>query len=194
MPYTIYDTEALVVGRQNYKEASSRLELYTKGLGRLSASAQAVRKVDAKLKLGLQVFSQNTTALVYGKSGWRIVGVIPDTNFFFRNPGKRAITIRTVRLLRQLVPGQQPDKKLYSIVANGLTALTENSQKVNDLIEQLMVFRMLARLGYAPDGETTELEPFTESAEYGEKVLEKFKPESDLAVEQINRSFKTLQL
>ncbi len=193
MPYTIYDTEALVVGRRDYKDANTRLMLYTEDLGRLSASAQSIRKVDAKLSSGLQVYSQANTSLVYGKSGWRIVGVIPGTNFFLKYPKKRGVTVRTTRLLRKLVPDQQPDQQLYATVANGLEALTEDSRELNSVVEQLMVFRMLAQLGYAPDPQATELESFTASARYDEGVLKEFTTVSDVALSQINRSLKNIQ-
>lgn len=196
MAYRIYDTPALVVKRWPYKEASTRFLLYTRKLGRILARAQSVRKVTSKLQSSLQRGSRSHVELVCGKSGWRLVGCQPDTNFLLEaSPHQRLITERFFRLLGRLVPDQQRDPDLYEIISAGLEAVARSSdRKERESQEQLLVLRTLVQLGYAPDPDAHKLEPFIGIADYSAPVVAAFQPHAREAVGQINQSLKTIQL
>jgi recombinational DNA repair protein (RecF pathway) len=196
MSYRIYDTEGIVVKHWPYQEASARFWLYTRDLGRVLARAQSIRKVTSKLSCGLQTGSQAHIELVCGKAGWRVVGSQPKTNFLFStDSNQRVITQRFFVLLNKLVPDQQRDSHLYNIISSGLLAV-KNSQDTEEqkTQEKLLVLRTLVQLGYAPEPEATDLEPFIYSTDYSASIISSFQPHSGLAVVQINQSLKTIQL
>lgn len=196
MPYRVYDTEAIVIRHWPYREASTRFLLYTKDLGRILARAQSVRKVTSKLSAGLQTGSRSRVELVCGKAGWRVVGSRPDKNFLMSASGKqRAIIQRYFRLLNKLIPDQQRDPDLYEIISGGLEAVSGvGSTAERRAQERLLVLRTLVQLGYAPDPDAYELEPFINSADYSPSLISAFQPLAAQATGQINQSLKTIQL
>lgn len=196
MPYRVYDTEAIVIRHWPYREASTRFLLYTKNLGRILARAQSVRKVTSKLAAGLQTGSRSHVELVCGKSGWRVVGSQPDTSFLMDVSNRqRAIIQRYFGLLNKLVPDQQRDPDLYEIMSAGLAAVSGGGEgDTHRAQERLLVLRTLVQLGYAPDPDAYELEPFINSADYSSSVISAFQPLAAQATGQINQSLKTIQL
>lgn len=195
MSYTICDTEALVLHHWPHKDSSRKLLLYTRNLGRIIASAQAVRKVDAKLKSALQTYSNTHLSLVFGRGGWRIVGAAANTNYHFSatDPAGTALLSRVNSLFLRLVAGQEADPLTYNILTAGYGAVADPDIP-NDLLERLLVLRILARLGYAPDKEADDLAVFLDSDDYSKNTLEKFEQHSKQALKQINRFLSTTQL
>jgi recombinational DNA repair protein (RecF pathway) len=194
MSYTIYDTRAIVADSWPYKDASRRLLVYSQDIGRILVRAQAVRKLDSKLAAAVQRYSESQLELVYGKSGWRLVGAHPHTNFYFTTQNGADAVVRTINLLTHLVPAQQPDRRLYALTINGLFALQSVDTDMLDLVETLFVFRLLAHLGYAPDPSATNLNKFTENITYNQPELESFQSVQNQATTQINHALKSMQL
>jgi len=194
MSYTVYDTPALVVDGWPYKDASRRLALQTKHLGRILVRAQAVRKVDSKLQSATQLYSESIIEVVYGKSGWRLVGALPKRNAYFQaDIGRKAIN-RVVNLLTRLVSDQQPDPALFSIVTSGLHALSSATKDTVDIIETLFVFRVVSALGYAPDPSAENLQKFLDSDQYNRQYLSRFSNYQNQAVQQINQALNSSQM
>ncbi len=194
MSYTVYDTDALVITGWPYKDASRRLLVYSKELGRILVQAQAVRKLTSKLAPAVQPYTKSQLELIYGKAGWRLVGAQPQTNFYLSTQVGRSAIRRTSNLLTRLVPAQQSDEQLYTLTVNGLSALKEADQSAVETIETLFVFRLLAHLGYAPDPSASHLANFTESQSYERSKLSDFVEVQDQAVSQINQALKSTQL
>lgn len=196
MPYRVYDTDAIVIRHWPYREASTRYLLYTEKLGRILARAQSVRKVTSKLQSGLQTGSRSQVELVCGQSGWRVVGSQPRASFLMSaSIHQRAIIQRYFGLLNKLVPDQQRDPYLYEIISAGLQAVADGANpEEQETQERLLVLRTLVQLGYAPDPDADDLEPFLSSADYSPSVLAAFRPLAGAAVGQINQSLKTIQL
>lgn len=194
MSYTIYNTQAVVVDGWPYKDASRRLLVYSKQLGRILVRAQAVRKLKSKLAPAVQPYAQSDLELVYGKSGWRLVGAQPQTNFYLASQAGQSAIRRTTNLLTRLVPAQQSDEHLYTLIINGLSALKEADPSVVQLAERLFVFRLLAHLGYAPDPSARNLSRFTNSQTYKRAELSDFQSVEGQAVGQINQALQSTQL
>jgi recombinational DNA repair protein (RecF pathway) len=196
MSYCIYDTPALVMKRWPQREANSSFLLYTRELGRILARAQSIRKVTSKLAPALQVGSLSSVSLVRGRGGWRLVGAAAKRALLLSSSASKQIVIeRFLRLLARLVPEQATDRDLYYIISHGLQAVAD-SESADDLrsSEYLLVLRTLVQLGYAPDPEARELEPFIQSADYSARVMAAFAPLTTQAVGQINQSLETIQL
>lgn len=194
MSYTVYDTPAIIANSWPYKDASRRLVVYSRDVGRMLVRGQAVRKLDSKLGSAVQPYAESELELVYGKSGWRLVGARPRQNFFFSAQSGRPAIRRTTDLLSRLVPAQQPDRKLYQIVTAGLTALQSVDEGVVDITESLFVFRLVAHLGYAPDPSGPQLSQFLTDQSYSDDQLSAFAEHRDSVVTQINQALKSTQL
>jgi len=195
MSYTVYDTPAVVVDGWPYKDASRRLVMQTKDLGRILVRAQAVRKLSSKLRPATQLYAQSRIEVVYGKSGWRLVGALPQQNYYFQAKVGKAPIRRTTNLLTRLVPEQQPDAALYSAVTSGLQALAMvDAPEVVGVTETLFVFRLVSSLGYAPDQSAQNLQQYLHSQSYSQKQLKDFSHQQEQAVAQINQALANAQM
>jgi DNA repair protein RecO len=194
MSYTVYDTDAVIVDSWPYKDASRRLLVFSRELGRILVRAQAVRKVSSKLAPAVQEFAESELELVYGKSGWRLVGAKPQRNFYLGAQAGCSAMRRTMNLLTRMVPAQQSDRRLYELVIDGLAALSQADERNVELTEGLFVFRLLSHLGYAPDATASNLQRFTADASYQQERLAEFQKVQSQAVEQINQALANTQL
>lgn len=156
MAYHTYTTDALVIGSEDRLAADRMLMLFTCDAGLVYARAVSVRRERSKLRYGLQDFSSVRVSLVRGKRGWRIVGAEPKENLYFSASDRqvRAALMRTLKLMRRLVRGEEPHAGLYTTLADGLSLLA--SCRGDEIVraERALTLRILAALGYvAPRGD-----------------------------------------
>ena len=86
MPYHIYTTDGIILKRTIFGEANIILHVLTGDLGLITATAQAARLLQSKLRMGLQEYSHVSITCIKGKNGWKITNVMEKENFFFHSP------------------------------------------------------------------------------------------------------------
>lgn len=72
----MYNTQAFVLRHTEKGEADRDFFLYTERFGLIRAGAQGVRKISAKLKGHLELFSETEITLVEGRGGYRLIGAL----------------------------------------------------------------------------------------------------------------------
>jgi len=150
MAYQTYTTRALVVASMEGVAADRTIVLFTRDAGLVHARAVSVRKETSKLRYGLQDFSLLTVSLIRGRQGWRVVGAERCYNLYFTSDDRavRGALLRTVRLLRRLIRGEEAVPEVYDALIEGLESITE-CEGVDVLrAERTLVLRLLAALGY----------------------------------------------
>lgn len=150
MSYQTYITEALIVGSFDSNTADKSYLLFTKSAGMLYASARSVREERSRQRFALQDFGHITVSLIKGKTGWRIGSVQSEGNFFAQAPNRagRGSIVRISKFLRRFVAGEEPHPELYDEIMFALNYLQKDSSSNRVLIEEIMVARLLYRLGY----------------------------------------------
>ena len=160
--YRIYTTDGFVLRSHNIGEANKLLSIYTRDLGRVEARAQNLRGSSSKLRYGLQPYSFCIVSLVYGKGGWRVTTSTPVSNVFFeaRNAIVQEHFAQVVKLVERLIPGEQKDARVYSIIQSVASYLGKpdlTSQEIAN-VGSLAYLRILYQLGYIDgDNERAEL-------------------------------------
>mgnify|MGYP001560626649 CR=1 FL=1 len=152
----MYTTDALVVGSDDRLTADRMFALFTRDAGLVYARAAGVRKEASKLRYGLQDFSLVRVSLVRGKQGWRVVGAERARNLYFEAIDRhaRAALLRTLRLVRRLVRGEEAHTALYDTLIDGLAALAVCGEAELERGERMLTLRLLCALGYiAPKSE-----------------------------------------
>lgn len=151
--YEIYETEALILSSGEIGEANKIITLFTQDLGLLSATAQSLRLVKSKLRFGLQNFSLVNISLVRGRDIWRITNVEYKKNYykvFCSNKEKMLVVANVGLLLRKILAGETPDKKLYNIILKSFSFLEKENllqEEIKDF-ENVLVVKVLHNLGY----------------------------------------------
>lgn len=150
MAYRTYTTDALVIGNREYLSSDKTFFLFTRDLGLVYGRAVSVRKEASKLRYGLQDFSFVRCSLVRGKNGWRIVGAERSANVYYaaEERAARGALLRTVRLVRRFVRGEEAHPELYDTLADGLASLSVSTEGESERLERILALRLLAILGY----------------------------------------------
>ncbi len=158
MAYQTYTTEAIVVGSENQLTADRMCLLFTREAGLIHARAAGLRRERSKLRYGLQDFSLVRVSLVRGARGWRLTGAEATRNLYF-SAGSRAAhgaLLRTLRLLRRLVHGEERSPAFYDTLRDGLSTLSAASAPAAVRGERVLALRLLFALGYVSSDATLE--------------------------------------
>jgi recombinational DNA repair protein (RecF pathway) len=150
MSYQTYITEGLIVGSFDSNTADKSYLLFTRDAGMLYASARSVREERSRQRFALQDFSRITVSLIKGKTGWRIGSVQSEGNFFVAAADRavRGSIVRICKQLRRFVAGEEPHPDLYEEIIEGLTYLCNPAIPNRSLVEEILLARLLHRLGY----------------------------------------------
>jgi recombinational DNA repair protein (RecF pathway) len=150
MSYQTYITEALICGSFDSNTADKSYLLFTRDAGMLYASARSVREERSRQRFALQDFSRITVSLIKGKTGWRIGSVQSEGNFFVEANDRavRGSIVRICKQLRRFVAGEEPHPDLYEEIIEGLTHLCNPAIPNRSLVEEILLARLLHRLGY----------------------------------------------
>lgn len=190
----IYHTEGIILGNKNFGEAGKCYFIFTRDLGMILATASGVRKMSSKLRFILQDFSYIKVDLVQGKNLWRVTSA-SKTNMLediSKRFGTLEIFANISRLLRRLLPGEDPNEFLFADFLNGLSIL-EKSETKEELynIEAIIVLRVLSNLGYI--GGAPMLKTFIKSPLEQNLVYEVAKSRAKI-LREINKALKETHL
>lgn len=154
MSHRIYTTDSIVL--KVFKSDNSAYYLIlTKELGLIRARAQGVRKIDSKLRFGLQEYSFSKISFVLGKNGWRITGALPFKNFYLEaiNQRQKKIIANISAVVIRLLQGEESNPILFECVLNGLDIINKSDDENIFYFEILTMVRILFILGYVSDSD-----------------------------------------
>lgn len=158
-----YDTRALALFKTPSGERGAAVTLLTEELGLVRAFAQGIFRPGAKLAPALVTFVESDVTLVRGAEVWRVTGAAPREQWFARMNGfvARERAARVCRLLTRLVVGEEPNSKLFPVVAGFFQTLSELPEDSHDAAELSAVLALLGALGLADEAHTPVAEAFS---------------------------------
>jgi len=190
MAHHVYKTEAFVLKALPRGDSNHSLELYTKELGFIRATAQGVRKIKSKLKYSLQEYSYTEITLVFGKGGWRITGASEKDNYFygFENKEARNLVARIFSVIKMYAASEESNYELYEVIKSSIEAMKDSDD--HESIEILAIVRMLNILGYVDGSYVPE---FVTNV-WNRQIYENTKLNSKKLIGCINKGFEASQL
>jgi DNA repair protein RecO len=150
----IYHTEGFILEAKNLNEANKYYHIFTRDLGLVVASAQGIRKISSKLRFVLQDFSYVKIDFVKGKDFWRITSASKTNKLdeLLKKDGCLSLVFNLSKFLKRLLPGEDANGELFSDFIAGLLFMEKTEdQKLLNLVEVLIVLRILYFLGYVGD-------------------------------------------
>jgi DNA repair protein RecO len=155
MAYHIYTTRGLVLSSWPLKEADRTYAIFTEELGLVRARATGVRRIQSKLRAGLEPFSFSVVSLVRGQEVWRLTGATLGHRIGPSELGKKAFTVcaRVFSLLEKLVVGEETHKELFQVLSDALAFVEKVEEGSLEMFEILFVLRLLHELGYISDSD-----------------------------------------
>ncbi len=150
--YHIYQTNGWILGSVNVGEANRFLDIFTSELGLVRGMAQGVRKLQSKLRYGLQDYSYSKISMVKGKEIWRIVNVerVDEFNWIYENKKVFQLVCRIFSLLKRLIKGEEKDMAVFEDLNRAIKFMGGNilTKDMLSAVEIILVFRILQKLGY----------------------------------------------
>ena len=152
MAHPTYQTEGIVLGGINTKEADRYLDIFTRDFGLVRATAKSVREEKSKLRYSLQQFSHSDISLVRGREVWRVTGASIQENFYSIKHSRevRILLMRVAALMRRLLTGEEKNEDLFDATLEGFSFLTTTTLNKDEVtaVERILVLRVLYLLGY----------------------------------------------
>lgn len=193
----MYHTPGLVLSSRGVGEANSLFSIFTRELGMIEASAQAVREVKSKLRFSLRDFSLSELSLVRGKQGWKITSAVLEGNFSDTyGPGSSSLLVaaRISSLLQRLVAGEEKNDHLFDTVSTALHFLSAETLSEEELAnaECILVLSILHELGYLQD--ESAFQPFVGDVQWSRDLVRSAAPLRTKIIAQINTSLRESQM
>jgi len=193
----MYHTLGWVLSSRGVGEANLLFTIFTRELGMIDASAQAVREVKSKLRFSLRDFSLSELSLVRGKQGWKITSAVLKSNLSDTcGPGAYSLRViaRVSNLLQRLVAGEEKNEQLFGVLTAGLDFLSSASLSEEELesAECVLVLSVLYNLGYVQD--ESDFQPFVAVQQWNHELLHSAAALRKKIVAQINTSLKESQM
>ena len=140
-------SEAIVLDKEDLGEYDSRVFLYTKDLGKISAKATSLRKITSKLAAHLEPLNYLNIRLVsrgdfFDAYGFQVADALymNSASLIKSDPEKLKQTFRILDLLKQGIPENVPDLEIWNLLSNLITGREDYS------------FRsVLGFLGFSPE-------------------------------------------
>jgi DNA repair protein RecO len=149
MSHHIHTTEGIVLKRFP-DDTDCFYIIFTRELGLVRCYAQGVRKIDSKLRFGLQEYCILDVSFVRGKGGWRITGALPISSLYTESAGEANIKVicNIISVIVRLVSGEEKNENLYESLVSGFRQISKSEKDNLKLYELLCIFRVMYFLGY----------------------------------------------
>ncbi len=185
--HDIVASEGIVLAKRGRGEANTSVVLLTKEFGVIRGSARSARLERSKLRYGLETLTAGTFSLLRGKHEWKLTGAQHISHAYVGDTrASRACAGRIARLLLRLIHGEERVPMLYENVTNGLRYVAGAPDADIELIECVLVLRILSILGYVE--QRPALTPFLEGSEFSHELIAAVRQSKPVVIRAINAS------
>ena len=147
----VYSTTAFVLKSFPISESNKKLVLLSRDFGVMRVNAQAVRKMESKLRPMIQDYSRAEFSVVRGNQGWRLINAANSYNLRAMLPKEKfSVLAKVFVLIDRFIPEEDGDGAIFVLAENFVNFLMSETIDGRDLegFEILTVLKILNLLGY----------------------------------------------
>ncbi|MDO8639299.1 MAG: DNA repair protein RecO [bacterium] len=150
--FTHYRTQGFIFKKTDRGEYDRIFTVYTKDFGKLELLAKSERKINSKLRNGLELFYLSDIEFIQGKGYKTLTDVAVINNFKgIRNDfGKLVLVFKISNVLDSLINGQELDLKIWGLLQETFERIN-NSETPGKIIYYYFLWSLFSILGYRPD-------------------------------------------
>jgi len=153
--FTLYRTTGIILGKKDRGETDRIFVLYTRDFGRLEMTARGERKINSKLRAGLEIFFLSKVEFIQGKTQKTITDAMLVDKFknLRKDVGKLKVAYKISALTEKLLRGQEEESKIWKLLNEVFQKLDSpllNESKAS-LIYYYFLWNFLSLLGYKLD-------------------------------------------
>lgn len=147
---THYRTKGLVFKKEDRSEADRVFSVFTEDFGKIEVCARAIRKINSKLRSGIDTFYLSEIEFIQGKNHKTLTDAVliekPKTDLekfeFLKDISK---------LLDSFIKGEQKDEKIYNLLIKTLNNLLNTKNYKLKIIYYYFFWNFFSKLGYMPE-------------------------------------------
>lgn len=146
----MHDSDAIILSRNDHREADLLYALYTEAFGLIRAAAPGVRKPAAKLAGHLETLTRAGVSFVPTKSGWRLIGAIQAEPYrkLNRDLSRRRRAERAAAFLEKTTFAEK-DSRIWETLVAFLETLDRRSGLADLPIAEIWLYlKIFSHLGY----------------------------------------------
>lgn len=146
-----YATQAFVFKKEDRMDADRMFSVFTKDFGKLEIFGKAVRKIDSKLRGGIEMFSFCEIEFIQGKNKKTLTDAISRKRFagICQDPAKYTIALGICNLVNACIHGEEKDERIFNLLEDVFLKL--HSGKARWLIYYYFFWNFISLLGYKPE-------------------------------------------
>ena len=150
-----YRTEGFVFKKEDRLEADRVFSVFTKDFGRIEVFGKAIRKINAKLRSGIEIFSLSEIEFIQGKNKKTLIYALLLEKFknIENVPEKLEIAYKISDVLDSLIKGEEKDENIFNLLNDSLSKLNNYSPLIADylLIYYYFFWNFISILGHKPE-------------------------------------------
>jgi len=152
MEYKIYRTLGFVLGEETFQENDKIFFCFTKDFGKIELLAKGIRKIKAKLKMAMQLFSQVKIEFIRGKNFYILTDacLIKDYSNIkksFRRAKKMSLFCF---LLLCFLGGEEKDENLWKLLEEIFEDFEKESLEKEELVFLYFILNLTSLFGFCP--------------------------------------------
>lgn len=150
-----YRTQGFVLKKTDLREADQLFSIYTKDFGKLEILGKAIRKIQSKLRSGVELFYLSEIEFVQGKTHKTLTDAIVIEKFrdIRQDLEKLKIASKIVEAVDNLIRGREKDENIWNLLTEVFNKLESYELRIKnyELIYYYFLWNLLSILGYQID-------------------------------------------
>jgi len=149
-----FRTQGVVIKKEDRGEADRIFTIFTKDFGKISLRAVSVRKINSKLRSGLELFYFSEIAFVQGKIHKTItdVALIERFGHAQRDISSMRVMNRLAEIADEIIKEEEQDIKVWNLLNETLRGFNRSDMQSaeRNLIAYYFLWNLLGYSGYGP--------------------------------------------
>lgn len=152
---TKYRTTGIVLGKRDKAESDRIFNIFSNEFGAVELHAKAIRKINSKLKSGIDLFYLSEIEFIEGKHHKTLTDAFAIKRFdnIVRDPKKIKTAGRISEILENFLKGQRKDEEAFYLLQETFERIDFHDFKFKnyELIYYYFLWNFLASQGYRPE-------------------------------------------
>ena len=152
-----YRTKGFVLKKIDRQESNRIFSIFTHDFGKLEITGKAIRKINSKLKAGIDIFYLSEIEFIRGKNNKTLTdaSIIKKNNNIIKDFKKLEVACQIANALEELIKGQEKDHRIWDLVEEIFEKLNSQDLKISNkqLIYYYFFWNFISLLGYRPEVE-----------------------------------------
>lgn len=151
---TKHRTKGFVFKKSDRTEADRIFSVFTEDYGRVEIFGKAIRKINSKLKGGIDILCFSEVEFIQGKNNRTLTGATKIKRFddISKNFEKLKIAYRITDVMDSFLKGQEKDENIFELLNEIFEKLNSSQLSIENqqLIYYYFLWNFLSLLGYHP--------------------------------------------